>query len=638
MLHFIRERAQGWLAYGIVILIIIPFALWGINQYFGGGGPVTVAKVNGTEINQRQLQMNYLQQRRRMQEMLGDRFDPARFPEKQLKLRVLEQMVKDRLLIQVARDTGFWVGDAQLATAIRSTPAFQDQNGFSQARYERALQAQGMQPAGFEARMRQDLLAGQLQAGVSDSAFITPQELDRVLRLKHQTRDIGFMTLPLEPFLDSVEVTDRELQDYYDANRDGFVVPEQVKVAYLELSMDRITTGMEIPEETVRARYEEHRERYQTPEERQVRHILVEVPADADKAAEEAAREEAEAILGQLRSGADFAELAEEHSDDPGSAKQGGDLGFIGRGMMDPAFEEAAYGLEEGELGGPVRSAFGYHILKLEAVRGGEVRPFSEVRERLRRDIEMERAQPQFYEMAEQLANLAYEQPDSLEPAAEALGLEVQQSAFFDRDGGKGIAAEPKVVEAAFSDEVLEQGFNSETVELETDHLVVLRVMEHKPQRQQSLDDVYAEVAVQVRRQKARDAARADAKALAERIAGGEDPESVAAEAGAEWRREEAVRRQGAGQEVPAPVRGAVFALPRVERPHPPARAVELPSGEQAVVAVFGVTDGDPAGIADKERQSERDTLRRATGRIAYNALLEHLRQSADVTIREDEL
>lgn len=637
MLHFIRERAQGWLAYGIVILIIIPFALWGVNQYFSGAGEVTVAKVDGAEIQQRELQRAYLQQRRQMQQMLGDRFNPEQFPEKVMKREVLEGMVRDRLLIQVARDAGFWIGDAQLAQAIRSTSAFQGENGFSKEQYERTLRAQGMNPSYFEARMRRSMLSGQLKAGVAGSAFLTGRELDTVLRLKKQRRDIGYLVLPLERFLADVEAGDEEVERYYQDHKERYVVPERVKVAYLELDLEEMREGIEVSEETLRQTYEERAEQFSSPEERRVRHILIEVPRDGGDEAEAAAKAEAERLLARLDEGAAFAELAREHSDDPGSAEEGGDLGFMGKGVMDEAFEQAAFSLEPGEPGGPVRSAFGYHIIKVEEVRGGDVQPFEEVRDQLKQRVQRERAEARFYEQSEQLANLTYEQPDALEPAAEALGLTVQKTGYFDRSGGEGIASNQEVVKTAFSGEVLAEGFNSQPVELDTNHLVVLRVEDHRPERQQSLDEVRDRVAEAVRRQKASEAVRAAADTLAERLAGGEEPVAVADTEGLQWQRHEGLARSGEG-EVPGPVRRTAFAVPRPAEGERTAQAVELASGDQAVVAVSRVVDGEPAEVPADERQKERRDLVRAEGRIAYESLLSYLRSRADVTIRADQL
>lgn len=637
MLHIIRERAQGWLAYGIVILIIIPFALWGVNQYFSGGGEVTVAEVDGAKIQQRELQRAYLQQRRQIQQMLGERFRPEMFPEKQMKLQVLERMVREQLLVQVARDAGFWVGDRQLAQAIRSTSAFHDENGFSKEKYERTLRAQGMNPAFFEAKMRQSLLSGQLKAGVAGSAFLTDADLDAVLRLKHQKRDAGHLVVPMDRYRDEVTVEDEEVQDYYEAHRGQYVVPEQVKVAYLELDLERIAQGIEVSEETLRAEFEKRQNRFQSPEERRVRHILIEVPRDGGEEADAAARAEAEQLLAELREGADFAAVARQHSDDPGSASEGGDLGFMGRGVMDEAFEKAAFSLEPGELGGPVRSDFGYHLIRVEAVRGGQTQPFAEVKAELRQQVRLDRAEPQFYEQSEQLANLTYEQPDSLQPAAEALGLEVTHTGYFDRSGGEGIAANQDVVQTAFSGEVLAEGYNSQPVELETNRMVVLRVDDHRPERQQSLDEVREQVAETVRKDKAREAARKAAEAVAERVAAGEAPEAVAEETDTDWTRHEGLARSG-GEGVPAPVRRAVFALPRPETGGRTTDVVGLASGDQAVVAVSRVVDGDPTRVAQQERDKERRDLRGSEGRTAYQGLLQHLRARADVTIRDNRL
>lgn len=636
MLQSIRDRAQGVIAWIIVILITIPFALWGIHQYFGGGTSATVAKVNGVNISQREIQFSYLQRRERLQQMLGKNFDPKLFSEKHLKHQVLEQLIKREALTQAVTDAGFRVGDAMLGAQIRAIPAFQQNGAFSEDLYTRALRAKGMQPATFEAQMRRDIVGSQLQAGIAASDFATKNEVDTYLRLQGQTRDIGYLELPVERFTGKVSVSDQEVSDYYAKHRDQFISPEKVSISYVELSLDEIAKGIDVSEDQLKARYESQKDSFRTPEERRARHILIAVSPKADKKAEDAARKKAQKLLDELHKGASFAKLAKKYSDDPGSAKQGGDLGFFGRGVMDKSFEQAAFSLKVGELSGLVHTNFGYHIIKLEAIRGGTVKPFSEVRGELLKEAQREKAEPQFYDEADRLANLAFEHPDSLKTVANELGLKIQQTDYFTRNGGKGIASNPKIVSAAYSDDVL-AGNNSEAVELDTNDLVVLRVRDHVPSAHRPIKDVRDEVVSHLRREKAQDAARAAAEKIDRRIAKGEDPKTIAAEFEVEWKRENGVKRD-AGQ-LDAAITHAAFAMPRPKsKDKPTAQTVELRTGDQAIVALYAVADPNVAKVDEATRKSRREELERADGEAQFALLLQGIRSRAKIEVHPDRL
>lgn len=634
MLEFIRERAQGWLAWAIVIAIIIPFALWGVNQYFVGGGDNAVAEVNGAPISQAQFQNAYFNQRQRLQEILGENFRPEMFPEEQMKQQVLQELVRQELLVQAARDAGFRVADAQLAAVIRDVEAFQVNGQFSPEQYRDVLRRQGMQPGFFETRVLRDVLSQQFIRGLAGTSFATPEQIDRYLQLEQQKRDIGYLVVPASRFIDEISVADEEIEAYYNEQPERFMVPEQVKVAYLDLDLNALADGIEVDDETVRARYESQKQNYRTTEERQARHILIAVGDDAGEEAEQAARQKAEGLLEQIRGGASFAELAKEHSDDPGSAKQGGDLGFFGPGAMVPAFDKAVFSLAAGEVTGPVRTPFGYHIIKLEAVRGGETKPFEEVRDEVARTIKRERAEERFYEMAEQLANLTYEHPNTLEVAAEQLGLTIQETEPFPRRGAtQGIAANPKFAEAAFAEDVLVAGNNSEVIELGTDRLAVLRVREHNPQRKRPLEQVREQIAGMIKRQKATQMAENRAQALAEQVAEGADPKALAKEVGGEWTRVESVGREAA--EPRRAIVDAAFGMPRPSGEQPETLRVALTGGDQAVVAVYGVEPGNVEEATAEQREGAEAALRQAASEAALSGVISALRARAEIDIRK---
>lgn len=627
MLQIIRDRAQSWIAWVIVILIIIPFALWGINQYFDGGKEISAAKVNGIEISQQALQQAVYQQQERLREMLGANYRPDMFPEEQMRQQVLEGMIERELLVQMSAGSGMRIPDVILAATIRSIPAFQENGEFSQGAYERAVRMRGMNSAGFETELRRDLLSQQLYSGLARSDFATATERQHQQLLESQRRDVGYLVIPVAGSEGKVAVSDEEVQAFYDEQGRLFMQPEQVKVNYLELAAKNFAKDIKVGEDELRARYQGQIANYQTPEQRRARHILITLAPDADAAAVDAAQAKATELLAKLRSGGSFADLAKKHSQDPGSAAQGGDLGLFGRGIMDPAFEDAVFALKPGELSEPVRSAFGLHLIRLEEVSGGKTKSFDEVREQLLAELRNERAEQQFYEQAEQLANLTYEHPDTLEEAARQLGLTVQSSELFTRRGGKDLWANPKLVAAAFHEDVLARSNNSEPVEVDKNHLVVLRVAEHQPEVRRPLAQVKAEIVTRLRRDKAATEARAMATDVLQQLQQGADPQAVAKKVNVKWVRSDALGREV--QSIDAAIVRTVFAMARPQPGSASWQQTTTASGDQAVIGLYAV---HMAAAAEDESGAGGAELESANGDAAFVAALNGMRARADVS------
>lgn len=632
MLEFIRNRAQGFFAWLIVGGIIITFALFGINQYLSGGGDTSVAKVNGEGISQARLEQAYYQQRQRLEEMFGGKL-PAMFSEKMIKQQVLSQLVAQEVKVQAAWDNGMRVSDEQLASIIRSIDAFKEDGKFSQSKYEQLLRNQNMTPGIFESRVRRDILSNQFESGYRHTAFVTKAETDNLLRLQKQKRTVGYLQVAIAPFIKAAEVSDEEVQDYYNNNQQRFMQPEQVKVDYLELNVSDLMETIDVKDEMLRARYESQKINYTTPEERKASHILIRVKKDAPKEKDEAAKKTAEELLKRIRSGEDFAELAKKASNDPGSASKGGDLGFFGKGAMVPAFEDAAFKMKKGEVSDLVRSPFGYHIIKLTDIRGGEVQPFAKVKEKIRKEIQTERADQRFYDMADQLANLTYEHPESLQAASEELGLPIKTTGYFTRRGGTGIASKPKVTEAAFSDEVLKRNNNSETIELGRNHLLVLRINDHQPEHLRPLEEVRDSVVSSIKNDKAQEEAEKLSSSLQEKVQSGESPESLATADWTTWHEPKSVTRDDSSINetivsraftMPAPAEGAVSS-----------DTASLRTGDQAVVVLYQVTDGNPAEATEDERKQASEQLLSAKANAASAAVMSGIRGRMDITTKQ---
>ncbi len=631
MLELIRSRAQGVFAWIIVSGIIITFALFGINQYFSGGGDTSIAKVNGAPISQGQLDRAYSQQRQRLTEMFGGELPPM-FTEQMLKQQVLGQLVSREVLVQAALESGMRVGNEQLVNIISSADVFLEDGKFSRAKYEELLSRQGMSPGQFENGVRRDILASMYESGFRDTAFVTKTEVDNLLRLQNQQRNIGYLTVAIAPYEKATKVSDEEINTYYQANSQRFMQPERVKVSYLELNIADLAKAVAVDEQAMRSRYEAQKINYSTPEERQASHILIKVAEDASAELVEQARSKAEAVLARAKKGEDFAKLAKTESQDTGSAKKGGDLGFFGRGAMVPAFEESAFKLKKGQLSELVRSPFGFHIIKVTNIRGGEAKPFDKVKAEIRKDIQNEQAEQKFYDMAEQLENLTYEHPESLQLAAEALNLPIKSSDYFSREGGKGLAANPKFTSAAFSEDVLLKGNNSSGIELKRNHIVVLRVKDHQPEAVRPLDEVKSQIVATLKHEKALTEVEKKAGELLSKVNGGVAPAKLKDGKRVRWTSEKLIKRDA--KNVDSEILQRAFSLPKPTKDSVSA-VVALASGDQAVVVVSKVVEGDPSKTDEKQRAQAHTQLQRALATAATEMAMSGARARMEITTRK---
>lgn len=632
MLLKIRERAQGWVAWAIVILISIPFALWGIQSYLGVGAEPVVARVNGTEITDRQLTQNVQRTRADMRARLGEAYDPALFEGSGLRERVLEQMIQAQIVLGAARRLGLRVADAALRSVIAAEPVFQLDGRFDRATYNRALQYQGLTPGGFEQNLRLSLLQDQLERALRDTAFATAAEVERGISLVRQQRDIAYLRLPVADFVPSEPPAEDALRAFHDENPNAFRTPEQVRVSYLLLSTETLGADESVSETDVRALYEERLETLRTPERRALRHILLAVPADADAGAVAEQRERALAVRQRIVAGEDFAEVATEVSEDRVSAQRGGELGSIERGLLDPSLDDVAFALAVGELSEPVRSRFGYHLVEVTAIVPSAVPSFEEVAEDLRAELRARLGEGMFYDQAEHLATLVYEVPDSLIPAAEALGLEIRTSDWFDRSGGEGLFAHPRVLAAAFSEDVLRQGNNSELIEPDGQQMqaLVLRLEEHRPESLRPFDDVRDEIAERFVQRQAAEAAMDAAAALAARIEQGESFAEVAE--GRALEEPGLVERQAA--QVPGEVLRAAFELPRPTDQGVSVTTAMDAAGDAFVVRVSAVRDGSLEQIDASSRAGEARVLAQSLGRAQFSEYVAGLERRAKITRR----
>jgi peptidyl-prolyl cis-trans isomerase D len=593
MLTFIRDRAQGWLAWVIVGLLIIPFALWGINEYFGNGGQLVVASVNDTEISQREFQQAFYEQRDRMRQMLGKQYD-SRIFDPQIKKRVIRELVDQELLIQNAGDVGYRISEAAVAATIRNIDAFREEGVFSTDLYEQQLQAQGQSPTAFEQRVRRMMLTGQLPSGLAGTVLVTDADVDAAIRLQEQKRNMQYLILPVKKYQDEAVADEASIKTYYEQNAARFMTTEKVRVEYVELSMASIVASMaknEPPtEEQLREFFEATSGQYSVPEERQARHILIQVEEGADEAVVNTAREKATDLLSKIKAGESFEKLAKENSDDPGSSGMGGDLGFFGRGIMEPDFEEAAFSLSEGDVSEPVLTSFGYHLIKVETIRAPESKKFEEVRAELIPGFQKDAAERKYYDLAEKLTNMAYETPDSLSEVADQLELELKQSPLLGRNGGPGVFAKPRVATAVYSDDVLTQGYNSEPLEVGENHVVVLRLLEHQVATQRSLETVQEQVKKLLVQAKAKEATKNTGLDAVKQLQANKADRSIAGKLGVAWKETKEIDRKTNNIE-----NAVIKQTFRMTKPAVGAISydgVGLPNGDYAIIALNKVVEG----------------------------------------------
>ena len=639
MLQTIRDRATGWIAYTIIALLIIPFALWGVNSYFGEPPVVNIAEVGDREISLQEFQLAYQRQRAQLQNLMGGQLDPSLFNETRLRYEVLRQLVDDAVLEQTARDKGLRVGDQQLGQVIRANQTFQQDGRFHRESYEQFLRFQQYTPAGFEAELRASMMANQLRSGLTDSSILTEAEVNRLLSLLKQQRTVSYLSLSTDA-LQEVELDEAEIETYFEENQQRFTSPEQLKVRYLDLSLDDLTDRVAVDEAQIQVAYEEQRGRFTLPEERRASHILVTTDDDTDPAQ---ARERAETIYQSIVDGSrSFDEVMTEAASADTANLEGGDLGAIAPGMMAPAFEQALFAMdEEGAISAPVQTDFGLHIIRLDEVIDEQVRPLAEVRDELERELRLQAAEPQFFEAAETLANMAFENPDSLEPAAEILDLRVQTSDWLTRESQEGIAALPGVLQAALSPEVLGQNFNSEPIEVNNDRVLVLRLEEYQESAPLTLEEAREQVEQALREMRLREKLQERVAELAELVREGTSLEELAESSAAELSELGAITRDQTGVDRAVATEAFQLPAPAPEGEGEVQRSVgTAPLGEdrRAVVVVTQVAPGDPVEVPEGERETLVERWQSQLGSNQFQSYLDSRRRQMDIVTYSDRL
>ncbi len=486
MFEFVNRKKR--VVQVIMGLAVLPFLFWGIESYRNVGGEGFVAVVDGEEIYRREYEQALRDHHERMRSMLGANFDSSMMDNFEVRNSVLERLIQQRLLQREAVNNGFVVLDSQVIKTIREVPAFQKENKFSKQQYEDLLRAQGLTPAVFESRVRQELLLQHLLDGYSENGFVPKIVAEKVRYLSTTQREINQFQIDPEQFMTQVAPDEATIASYYEKHQADFDLPERARVEYLVLSIDEMAKQETVNEEAVNNYFSEHQSEFGQPEERKASHVLISVATDATDAEKQQVREKAESLLAQVKQDPQqFAVIAKEFSNDPGSAAQGGDLGFFGRGVMVKAFEDKIFSMQVNEISDLVETDFGLHIIQLTDVKEAKQPDLNEVREQIENKLKLQAASNAFGETAEDFRNVVYEQSDTLQAAANKFGLSVQESDWISRNNVDPIIlANDKLMTAIFSDDVIKNQRNTEAIEVKPDTFVAARVVDHKPATSQS--------------------------------------------------------------------------------------------------------------------------------------------------------
>lgn len=623
-----RTIMRGWVGKTLLAIIILPFAVVGIEGVFRGVGHNKPAlKINDHEISKAELDQAIENRRQQFLERLGQGVDPSMVTAEMVRPATEKGLIQRQLLIDAAKDQGLAVPQENVKSYIRSLPQFHDEKGaFSQEKLQRFLSQSGMSASRILNEVSTDMLTEQFQSGISQSAFATPQDVNRVLELDKQTRDIDVAIIKPESFLASISLSDDELNQYYSLHQDQFRSEEKVQVEYLHFAQsDFVDNAADVTPEQIRAKTEEKAEKSKQTERRRAEHILFEV---GSKHSDAEAKALAESTLADIKAGKSFEEIAKAKSEDFASAKKGGDLGFAGKGDYDPAFEKALYALASpNDISDIVKSEFGYHIIKLVAIDSPKVPDPTKDRDALVKEIKQDQAKERMTTAVDDLNRLAFESGD-LSVIADQYKKKVEVSDWITRTQSEGMFGEPKVRDAAFSDAVVQEQRNSDVIELEDGTLVLLRLKTHEVPRQLSLEEVKGKITELTKKEKARDLANKQAADLLANLNKGDDRVAVLKAANLVWESNTAVERTAA---KPArPVVQKAFEMAKPEQGKRTNATLNLPSGEIALISIANVSPGKTERT-DAEKASFQKGIAMRYGSMDMEGFLSTLESKATI-------
>jgi len=623
MLQTIREHAQGWIAWVLVTIVAATFVFWGVGNYINlDDDSQYAARVNGDGILKSDLdrQVEHL------------RANHASDDAAALRKQALAQLIDNKLLFQTAQSVGFWVSDEQLHAMIMGIPAFQDKGKFSPSLYEMRLRSVGFTDTSFRNSLRNDLLVSQFQNGLGASLSVPQAQVDAVRALINESRVVQVLDIDTEAFRKVIHIPQEDLQKAYEAGKASFMTPEMVSIDYVVLNTNDLISTISVTEEDLKAYYDANVSEFTLPRQVHIAQILVATPkVDADHAFDKA-KAKAESVLQQIKSGANFETLAKQNSDDPASAKVGGDIGWLNPGEMDPDFEKAAFALKtKNALSAVIKSQYGYHILKLIDEKAEKVQSFAEAKEMVSTRLKSDKAAELKSEKLDKMGSLAYEHSDSLQSLADELHLSIQTSKPFGRTGGDGIASKPKVAQAAFSDDVLQEGHNSDVIDIDDATSVVIRVNTHYKPEQKPFHVVMPDLLKQLEMSAMLTQAELQANKW---IAALSAKQSIADELKAKklaWENKTLTRDDASADRM---LLNAVFTLPNFKSNAPlHYKGLALSNGHYAIVTVIGTQYHAPkdAKALAEERKQFSEGLTRSEAELEFAAILKSAKDKAKI-------
>jgi peptidyl-prolyl cis-trans isomerase D len=623
MLQNIRDRATGVFAYVILFLISIPFALWGIQSYFEGGGKSLAAEVNGEEIPLRVYQNAFQQQKQRLNQMFSGRIPEGLINDDMLRSQAIESLILETVLRQELHASGYRVSDKALLSEIEEMEVFQNNGRFDPQLYNRLLDRQRISKTGFEQQMRDSLLQAQFQEGIVNSALVLRGEVEDYQRLLGQKRDFDYVTIRADEFRAQSSPDEAAIQQYYDDHLNEFLTDERVRVAYVDLNIDEVAQSIPVDEEQAALYYDDQQSIYQTPERRQLSHILFKVEGQRT---EQEAMAMATTVQQQIKAGASFEELARAQSEDNFTSKRGGDLGEVQRGEMGTAFDQTAFTLPQGQASNPVRTERGVELILVQAIVPSQQQSFEEVRDQIISEMRQQEAERRFLDLTEKLGTLSYEVPDNLDEAAAAVDLPTKASDWFVLAEGTGIAQEQAIREAAFSSEVLEGQNNSDLIELNSGRVIVLRVLEHEAPQQRDLAEVSDLIRNTLATQEMQRLVREYGREQLSTVQSGQSWDAVVS--GRDVKQAKAVTRKESG--INPELVGHVF---RMNHPQsgPVFSGLTLSNHDYVLVRLNQVMDGETMG-------NDSGAIATSEGRRSLDAVLNALKERAEIRIYNDNL
>ena len=623
MLQAINDRIKGWLGILVVVLIGLPFALWGIQSYFDDSGPRYAAKVNGVEISGAEFEYAVSAQKQRFLKQFNGKLP---IEESVLRKQVLDQLINQRLLEVVTFDEGYRISDSVLGASIKQQ--FTVDGVFDRARLDATLAMKGESSQQYEREMRSDLRNRQAQVALAGSVVLGKNNVTRLAAIEQQQREVAIVTFSVDQFVGNYQPTATDIQDYYEKNQQRFMVPEKVKVDYVELTTDDIASGISIDEDKVLAKYDEYVASVSDREERRASHILIKVGSDSKDLA--AAKTKLAMIKGKLDAGTPFAELAKEYSQDPGSSENGGDLNWVAAGDMVKPFEDALFSMNKGEVSDVVKTQFGLHLIKLVDIRSEPIEPLAVKRHEIENELKEEAAADQFYDLSENLANKAYENPDNLDAITESMDVKLQTTDYFSQQKGTGIAANEKVRKIAFSSDILEQGLNSDVIEISPKDIVVIRLNEHLDAIPIPLEQVQSQIITSLKAQSGFQKTLDTALAAKAELESGASLKSIAT-TGVTVAEPILLTRKDFAKVSDPSIINAAFDMVAPKKGETVVKEVTLSTGDVALLVLTKVVT--PEVIAEDKKAPIKQALMQQVAVDEFSAVLSAIKAKADIEI-----